>query len=106
MTYTMKLLEDFHDGRPDYALLHEGKIVGRCYRMIHGWFHWTVYHQPPIRTFGDIVANGDCDGIEQAQAQFKSAYEAIRALNGCPIDKPEASSHPNINPHGRFFYSG
>lgn len=85
--YTMRMLRELHGGEDadDYSLCFEGKAVGRCYRV--AWhktvpWKWSVYHQPPLRTFGNVRYRGTAETAEEATDAFKKAYESLRMLNG------------------------
>lgn len=105
MPYSRKRNANLADGREDYGLLCDGVSAGRCYQTHFGSWHWTVLQTPMLKTFGGIVAKGDCDTLENAQEAFKAAYEALRALNGCPVANPEATQPATDAPGLLWFYS-
>ena len=87
MPFTYKRLEDLQHGARDYALLYEGKTVGRCYGRHDGRWHWTITHQAPLRTIDGPSAKGIAETFQHALAQFKIAYTRERERNGVPLPK-------------------
>jgi hypothetical protein len=68
---------DLHDGRADYHVLNNWKLIGRIYQRvgsIHGtreeWF-WTI----TVVRRDRMISSGSAASLEAAKVAFKAAWE-------------------------------
>ena len=88
MPYTRR--STWPDERDDYVIRCEGRDVGRAYltRVPAGdrWL-WTVFINGHVPVVPNVPISGLAVTLDEAAAEFKRSYEAMREKAGLP--KPQ-----------------